>query len=356
MTIHKAKGLQKEVVILPWMDFTPLHPGGYKHCTFNGDDDLSLAGHGEVRAITTVNSGMDDWDDRTLADYREALHLLYVATTRAKSEMYLFAPKPPEKRPPRFLIMLDELLDGLRENSENAPPMPPCRQEETDNGVIRQWGEKVMPEQKAEQEKEKYEIPSSQKDGPHKDPLPGSGRKLNVYGANVDDLDWWSPRKMGTFIHHCMEYLRFSNRGAAHDAMEAVERGAHTFPLPIPDRVTVLRETAEIIEWFASLPEARTWIENGKPEQALLNMPDGQKDGKRGIRRIDLLVEEEDRYTAVEYKTNAKDRLPRKAHVKQLKEYLDLLNQTKRKKNPARGVLVYLDKQKFFRIPEEGQA
>ncbi len=350
MTIHKAKGLQKQVVILPWMDFTPLYPGGYEPCAFNGEEAFPLAGYGTVSAITTFNSGMADWDKRNLDNYREALHLLYVATTRAKSEMYLFAPEPPEKRAPKFLSMLDELLEGP------AASLPPAHDpDETVGSYVLPWGEKIIPEQRETPAKERAaDADGASVNGPHDDPLPGSGRGLNIYGANVDDLDVWSPRKRGTFIHHCLEYLRFSGLNAEKDAERAVELGARTFPIPIPGRASVLRETAEIIGWFASLPEAKKWLECGRPEQALLDDP--EDGGMRRIRRIDLLVEDEDRYTAIEYKTNAAGPLPRQEHIKQLTNYLHLLDRSQRKEKKARGVLVYLDRQKIFRIPEEGQA
>ena len=352
MTIHKAKGLQKEVVILPWLDFTPQPPNGYEPCTFNREGESPLAGYGEVSAITTENAGMPDWDGRNLDEYREALHLLYVATTRSKSEMYLFVPEPPEKRAPKFQSMLDELLKGPAASLQHSSDP-----DQTADGIILQWGEKVMPEQGGTQAKDlATDAAGAPGSAPHGYPLPGIGRNLNIYGANVDDLGCWSPRKRGTLIHHCLEYLRFSSEGPSQDAGRAVELGARTFPIPIPDREKVLRETAQVIEWFASLPEAKTWIERGKPEQSLLDDSGKLTGVMRRIRRIDLLVEEKDRYTAVEYKTNAAGPLPKKAHVDQLKNYLRLLDKTKRREKPACGVLVYLDGQKVFRIPEEGQA
>ena len=350
MTIHKAKGLQRQVVILPWLDLTPRHPDGCEPCTFNGEEASPLAGYGRVRAITSVNAGMPDWDSRSLDGYREALHLLYVATTRAKSELYLFAPEPPEKNAPKFLTMLDELLKGPAASLAHSHDP-----DGTADGYVLVWGEKAMPDQGRAQAGDRAagEAPAPW-NGPQDDPLPGSERSLSIYGANVDDLGCWSPRRNGTFIHHCMECLHISGRGAAYDAMRAVERGAHSSPVPIPGKENVLRDAAQIIEWFASLPQARQWLEHGKPEQALLDDP--KEDGMRRIRRMDLLVDEEDHFTAVEYKTNATAPLPKKAHVDQLKNYLRLLDRTKRKQRPARGVLVYLDSRQIFRIPEEGQA
>jgi RecB family endonuclease NucS len=61
---------------------------------------------------------------------------------------------------------------------------------------------------------------------------------------------------------------------------------------------------------------------------------------------VDLLVDDGDRLTAVEYKTGTPGDLPAPAHVEQLSRYLRLLNEASGL--PVRGVLVYLDRRQLI--------
>jgi hypothetical protein len=165
--------------------------------------------------------------------------------------------------------------------------------------------------------------------------------RLRMFRSPLEDWTF-TARRRGTLMHHCLECLQVSGIGAAsarRDAELAAARGLSTFPLPVPDKEAVLADITEDLAWYAALPETPHWLAFGTPEHALL-------DGDGRQYRVDLLVDDGDRLTAVEYKTGTPGDLPAPAHVEQLSRYLRLLNEASGL--PVRGVLVYLDRRQLI--------
>jgi len=98
MSMHKAKGLQFPVVIIPvfpekkmltrkflWIDL-PKND-------FNGLPTAMLESSGPIQK-TEFSGKADEERDKTLLD---AINLLYVAMTRAEEKLFVFSPAPPAK-------------------------------------------------------------------------------------------------------------------------------------------------------------------------------------------------------------------------------------------------------------------
>ncbi|WP_446425258.1 UvrD-helicase domain-containing protein [Mailhella sp.] len=348
MTMHKSKGLEFDVVILPWLDL-----GTGK----SSDDSAVFWDSRGVGVLAPLCREMGrPWLEQRMETARESLHLVYVAMTRAVSELYCFLPSPERGT---MAVMLDELLSAQR----------PYLQE---TGELSFWG--VPPERTADTETPAPALcPQTSAEPAPAEPsalLPdrsqerGSGTAPHLSSENEDmpdeawrpmgwlprlrmfrsPLDDWSftARRRGTLIHHCLECLQVSGVGEAsarRDAELAAARGISTFPLPVPDREAVAADITEDLAWFAALPDTPHWLAFGTPEHALL-------DGDGRQYRVDLLVDDGDRLTAVEYKTGTAGELPAPAHVEQLSRYLRLLNAASGL--PVRGVLVYLDRRRLI--------
>ena len=96
MTIHKSKGLGFNVVIIPFLteelDHKPnLYPTLW--CNHNGLPVPVKYGKGLLETDFAEN-----YKSEKLASYIDALNTAYVAFTRAKNEMFVFAPVPKEKK------------------------------------------------------------------------------------------------------------------------------------------------------------------------------------------------------------------------------------------------------------------
>ena len=84
MTMHKSKGLQFPVVVVPFHDWTLLSP----------DQDYGFVQIKGTRVIAPIRArdvGEAHWTVMSRMA-REHLNLLYVAWTRAEDELYGFLP------------------------------------------------------------------------------------------------------------------------------------------------------------------------------------------------------------------------------------------------------------------------
>ena len=341
MTMHKAKGLEFDVVILPWLNFSMGRAS---------DDKAVFWKSRGIGLLAPLCKEMGrPWLMDRMDTAREALHLIYVAMTRAVSELHCFLPDPSEGPVP---LMLDTLISRQRDRLK-------------ERGDALFWGE-----EKATDKKRAEPVPGAEPAGPGLPSAPSLSSSPEVEEKEAEDPlqeeleawrpmgwlprlrifknvleDWtFTPKRRGSLIHHCLESLQISGVGKAsakHDAALAAARGITTFPLPVPDREQVQKEVEECLVWYAQLPETPHWLAFGTPEHSLL-------DGEGRQHRIDLLVDDGRELVAVEYKTGTDGKLPAPEHKEQLLRYLRLLEEAGGQK--ARGALVYLDRREIFPI------
>jgi ATP-dependent exoDNAse (exonuclease V) beta subunit len=93
MTIHQAKGLEFPVVILPFMD-TPIHPNLKEKLWYPfKEEPLSEIQWGWITASKEIqlygDTGQSLYDQHVLSQKQDAVNVLYVATTRAKEQLYI---------------------------------------------------------------------------------------------------------------------------------------------------------------------------------------------------------------------------------------------------------------------------
>ena len=332
MTIHKSKGLEFDVVILPWLNFALGRASDDKAVFWNSRGVGLLAPLCRDMGRPWLSDRMDT--------AREALHLIYVAMTRAVSELHCFLPDPEEGHVPRMLdTLLSRVEDRLTKQDgdlvwgEPVPserPAPPA--EDT--------GEAVLPESPAPAEPG---AATEEEDAEERWRPMGWLPRLRMFRSPLEDWTF-TPRRRGTLIHHCLECLQVSGVGEAsarRDAELAAARGISTFPLPVPDREAVQKDIAGDLAWYALQPETPHWLAFGTPEHALLDA-----DGRQY--RVDLLVDDGQELVAVEYKTGTGGDLPDPSHVEQLSRYLRLLREAGGM--AVRGALVYLDRREIFPI------
>ena len=333
MTMHKAKGLEFDAVILPWLNFSLGRATDDKSVFWNSRGTGLLAPLCKDMGRPWLKDRMDT--------ARESLHLIYVAMTRAVSELHCFLPDPDEGPVPH---MLDELLSGVSSELKTR-----------DDALV--WGEmpdvtaSVKPPVVLREDAPVTDTAASfSPDTTALDDTTGESwrpmhwlPRLRMFRSPLEDWTF-TPKRRGTLIHHCLESLQVSGIGeasAGRDAALAAARGISTFPLPIPDKEQVQKDVEDILRWYALQPETPHWLAFGTPEHALLD-----SDGRQY--RVDLLVDDGRELVAVEYKTGVTGELPRPEHTAQLSHYLALLCQASDMK--VRGALVYLDRREIFPI------
>ncbi|MBE6194122.1 MAG: DNA helicase UvrD [Rikenellaceae bacterium] len=100
LTIHKAKGLENRVIVIPRCSWSlePLSSGGYKPNIIWSkpapDKHLSEIGAFPVSFNNSVEESLfaDGYFRETVYTFVDAINMLYVATTRAKEQLHIFLP------------------------------------------------------------------------------------------------------------------------------------------------------------------------------------------------------------------------------------------------------------------------
>lgn len=317
MTMHKSKGLQFPVVIVPWHHFAPRVD--------------SPAVEARIAGLTVLTErcpacGLEHY--KAIADTaRESLHLLYVAWTRAEEELHAFLTETSASRStPGLGHGLNLLLGALPMSGDDyergTPPVVPAEERRT--------APPFPPEESPE-----APAPDDERWRPmHWLP------RLRIFRNPLEEFSFTQKRR-GIFAHHCLECLQTMGQITGkpeEDARRAFRQGLLTFPLPIRDPQAVEKEVVDMLAWYASLPEAETWLRHGTPEQEIVDVT-GE------LYRADLVVNDGKRITVVEYKTGA----PTPAHETQLQRYMRLIAGAS--SLPVRGVLVYLDLKRLVAHP-----
>ncbi|MCL1985797.1 MAG: UvrD-helicase domain-containing protein [Betaproteobacteria bacterium] len=311
MTIHKAKGLEFPVVIIPRTHFTLR----FDKLSIT-EVILSLPGADgvleETRLLVPLCKEMGAAHFQALAaTAREMLHLLYVAFTRATDELHIFLTKNASARQRKNMsTVLEELLSeiGISIDKEYVKgtlrtTSPACTEIFADMPEILPTGDEAgwLP---------MHWLP-----------------RLRIHRAAFFDMLDLRPEAYGILAHRCLEFLTPTGQ-ARTDAERAVSLGLGALRARFSQEQ--YNRLTSSLAWYAALPQVALWLERGSPEHSLL-------DEKNNIHRVDMLVDEGDRYTVLEYKSGNVE----KEHVPQLRRYLALLECACGKR--TRGVLIYLD-------------
>ncbi len=305
MTIHKSKGLQFPVVIIPWHDFSTKPNEKFLQINVDGLEILTKSS----KAI-----GKEYYKDYA-KKAQESLHLLYVAWTRAEEELY-------------------PILTSTKKSTFSEAIRPLLEDYLTKDKDIYEAGKKS------------YSTNQQKLDATHSSKVHISSQNL-PYASDLWKPMHWLPqlrifrnpvhersftnKRRGILLHYCLQYLQLSGN-SKHDATTAVKHGIKDFPLPLPTKQYTLIESEfiEMLTWYIELPQTPYWIKFGTPEQSLL-------DNNNNIYRVDLIVNDSKQCSIIEYKTGE----PLAKHKKQIQHYMNLVQ--KSITLTVSGTIVYFD-------------
>lgn len=307
MTIHKAKGLEFPVVIIPFHNWLAPTEASLSAVSLNGQTFLTK---------TRKALGAEYYEKRR-KDLCEQLNLLYVAWTRPREELYGIFPEKggrsgvgPVVKTMSLLLDLDQDT-GLSEGGRMPSP-----------GKPRPEPEKASP-----------------KDLPLQKALPefmGWLPRLRVFRHALEDYSQ-EQRMRGEAAHKALELLKVTDDDKA-DAHRAAALALDMFPaLPNPDET--MREINEMLVWTMSLPGMKKMLAKGRSEPEML-------DADGGVHRADHLYSKPGKSVVLEYKTGE----PSPVHRTQVKGYLNLLKEIREPGHDLSGLVIYLDRRETLEV------
>lgn len=313
LSIHKSKGLQFPVVILPYLDWQLDNSSGFNRLNLLWTDkaedgllDISVNGEKMVLPVPlSYSAGLADthfseaYRVERVQTAMDALNMLYVATTRTERVLYGFAPKPKENKNGDFTI---KSIGHLLFENLKAGDTTYWRNEE-----IWESGELPLPKDKDKKkaEKDNSSIALDQfytEDWQNRLRIKSRHHRLRYTQGAVGRLAY------GNLFHDLMEHVRIeADFNSGLDRMQFEGRITEGDKESLNQIWQNMLENPQIKSWFTGAYEVRN-------ETPILS-PAGE------VQRPDRVMIDGNRAVIVDYKTGK----PAAYYAQQLNQYRKLL-------------------------------
>lgn len=328
MTIHKSKGLDFKVVIMPFCDWNIDHPVNHTNilwCQTQGEpfDEIPLIPVRYSSVLERTAYASDYFREKSFA-YIDNLNLAYVAFTRAREEMILFAPRPVSETITSIAsLMYATMCSSSTVISSDVPSVVLsdtfCK--ETQIFELGNWWSPAISKQLDVMET----IPAG-----YRQTEPGMRFKLNL--RHVGFFENNEQIKYGNLMHEILSGIRYADELA-----DAVEPYVFSGDLSVEEAADIVRYLKDSI----SLPDVCQWF---SPEAEVLNeMEIWQPDGT--ILRPDRVVITPDGAQVIDYKFGNTER---PAYTKQVRRYTDILK--KMEYTSVKGYIWYVTLKKIVPV------
>jgi ATP-dependent exoDNAse (exonuclease V) beta subunit len=328
LTIHKSKGLEFKVVILPFLSWNLDHKSFYQPILWVEPDKppfnkLSIIPV-KYRKNLSETIFIDFYKEEKYSSYVDNINLLYVALTRAKDVIYGFAPAKP-----RVENAIASILKEALDSEKNIQDLSGIHLKEfynSEHGIF-EFGE--IPENKSEIGDNQYIFSLSYSISTNIDSL-----KLKLHGEN-----YFAPSS--TIMREKINYGKLM-----HEVFESI-----ITPEDIPGSVRKLvlegkisvQESAILSEKLNLLlmtPQVTDWFRTGSTvhTEAEILLPSGN------IRRPDRIIIQDDITTIVDFKFG-----------EEYQHYVDQVDQYRRLMiemgySSIKAFIWYVDKNKILSV------
>jgi ATP-dependent exoDNAse (exonuclease V) beta subunit len=306
MTIHKSKGLQFPVVIIPdssW-EYTP-KSNSIEWLEIEDENPFGLKGVFPVSVSGLLESSFFDiaYEQERQSTFIDNINLLYVALTRPEDQLYIYIPQKP-----RTNTLGEILLPLFSERIESLA---------IEEGTGRYYiGEKLNNERSSKNEESdlKANVVS----------LGGMISKdiINLNLKRAADTIYNEAQEKGIIIHEILQKVNFKDTNWK-DSISKSQRYKKWLPV-----------LESVLEAYNSNTMVNTWYEE-KTKHYIERDIYFENQYLRPDRVV--LMPEENRIVVIDYKTGEK----REQHVKQVKNYMNALKSIEQ--SEVKGYLVYVD-------------
>ena len=253
VTIHKSKGLGFGAVIMPFAEWNIDHNPHHRNIIWCRPETAPFNGLGAV-PVRYGNKLIDtifwkDYLEEKLFTYIDNLNLLYVAFTRAKHRLMVFAPKPDDKKQDSIKTTADVLWMSvsnsrffLTDNDAHLIQLESHFQQWDDEAIFSLGNAETFVQKEAPPSEPPLKTVQWQS-------IPFDNRlklRLNSIGYFTDN----GKRDYGTLMHDIVSRVE-----TLADIPHAVEREILAGELSVEEKERTVRELTD----FLSLPEVADW-------------------------------------------------------------------------------------------------
>lgn len=325
MSIHKSKGLEFKVVILPFISWDMGHGNAPFIWVYSDEDDFKTLGAIPLKYKKDISETLFNkyYDREKLNITIDKLNLLYVALTRSRECLYGFVPRGLRSDKNTGSLLLESI-----EKNDSLPGFTEQAQGESGNirffefGEVPQQGEKPLAAAAGRSETIPYRVSISDD-------------KLNIRIKAGAYMEYDSKRKAainyGLLMHEILSRIR-SEKEIGKSLHSAFVQGliSKDERLILQDRLGEALKNELVSAWFRDDNEVWT-------EQDII-LPGGAR------RRPDRLVRTGNEIHVIDFKFGAE----REQYRKQVNQYIDILKDLMPQK--CRGFIWYVDRQNIVEV------
>lgn len=323
LTIHRAKGLEFEVVVIPETDVN-LSRGENDNLMFSYKDDSVRPDRVYWRRYGRYLKDLKASERARLE--KDNLNLLYVALTRAKSGVCMLGYRIKEKDAGFWLETIKERLDGKPYPMHGIVPKEKPRQDE----------EKTMPYVEGRE-------------------APAVSEERSLYSPTERGLEIIEPGRrqgmeFGNMIHRALSRVEWlDGLDVKQCAARAVEHAKNNFARSAGDERAIEARLAPLVQETLSDPDLRfIFYREGRDAAYKNEAAIYFEDEKRDVAgQIDRLITTGDEVLIIDYKTGT-DKPEYRHQLLVYKKGMAKLYPGRR----VRGILVYLEKPRGSKIKE----
>ena len=323
MTVHKSKGLEFKVVVMPFVSDANDHPQELFWTapnTIPHEIGLPAALIRHVNAVCSGKTGESIEHERELTDI-DKINVLYVATTRARQQLFMLCAQPsstPKKFSSPYLLC------------QFAEEHPEYIEKIEDGSVLENTQE--MAEQTPVSEKPQPQTLSKPAATPTARPW-----RERLPSARISTEESTPEREWGNFIHQVLSKIHTASEQSLQHALTA---GLNAYPR-FKERK---KQALEFIRKVLEHEQLRAYFGS----DCLIKSETGIASEDETIHIPDRVAIKDNTAVVLDYKTGS----PHKSHAEQVRRYMKLLQDTGL--HCDKGFLVYLGKD--VKVEEVAQA
>ena len=315
-TIHKAKGLERKVVILPCDWGLNPYAGEVVWSSPAEGDDISNVGRFPVKYNNDTMSKSffaDDYYRERIYSHIDNINILYVALTRASEEMYLFVPSYSKSKD-----FEENNVSKLVWERAVANKFPTLKGEIKEGDYSLQYVEYGTPIKQAKAKQKESKVENVLVDC-YPTAITKMSLRLSEQRYFEDAETSITPRNMGIEMHSILSQAKNID-----DITQRIDSSFEAGRLSAEQRdelkQVVEREfqREQVKEWFTE------WDVVRNENDILISRADESRDEKTGTLRPDRVMIRGERAVVVDYKFGLKQY---ESHRKKMADYMQLLKQ-----------------------------